>query len=119
MLLDKSFFQDMKDSVGKKEPIEYFRSLTTVFEMLFDCLDKQQNDLNKIKMHSALAINWEPKVAADMLSKQIDILRQDKENYFMELSAMKAAYTEDKVTQNYVDFVEFWTTTMGWHPFLE
>ena len=54
-----------------------------------------------------------------MMSKQIDVLRKDKDTYFQALIDFKKAYTEDRVTQNYHDFVAFWMTTLGFHPFLE
>lgn len=127
-LIDK-----LKESVGNKEPIEYFECLTGAIEMLIDAnivqsemiieLQKDnlaiKSQLNRIKTQTALAIQWEPKVAASMLGKQIDILRQDKDTYFNEIDILKKAYTEDRVTQNYHDFCKFWTETLGWHPFLD
>ncbi len=117
---------EMNGAVGTKEPIEYFKSLTAAFEIMFDLLQTQEKqlkqikeELHRVKTQSALAIQWEPKVAADMMSKQIDIFRKDKDTYFQELDLFKKAYTEDRVTQNYHDFCSFWSETLGWHPFLE
>ena len=116
----------LKETIGTKEPVEYFNLLTEAVGMLLEqnilqieVIQKMREELNRVKTQSALAIQWEPRVAADMMSKQIDILRKDKDTYFTELEAFKKAYTEDRVTQNYHDFVQFWTSTMGWHPFLE
>ena len=124
--LPQSIIHDMNDAVGTKEPIEYFKSLTSAVEVMFGLLlvqDRQlqivREELQKVKTQSALAIQWEPKVAAEMMSKQIDVLRADKDTYFQELDVFKKAYTEDRVTQNYHDFVSFWSDTLGWHPFLE
>jgi len=122
----QSIINEMNDSIGTKDPIEYFKLLTTSIEVLFDLLQTQEKqifvlleELNKVKTQSALAIQWELKVAAEMMSKQIDIFRKDKDTYFHELEVFKKAYTEDRVTQNYHDFVKFWTEELGWHPFLE
>lgn len=122
----KDLIDKMESTIGDKEPIEYFRFLTSAIEMLLDqnivqqeCIQEMRAELHRIKTQSALAIQWEPKVAANMLSKQIDILRADKDTYFQELDAFKKAYTEDRITQNYHDFVRFWVDTLGWHPFLE
>lgn len=116
----------MEETIGTKEPIEYFSLLTQAVSMLLqqnnlqlDQIKSLRSELNRVKTQSALSIQWEPKVAANMMSNQIDILRNDKDTYFQELEAFKKAYTEDRVTQNYHDFVAFWTTTLGWHPFLE
>lgn len=122
----QSLINEMNNSIGTKDPIEYFKLLTTSIGILFDLLQTQEKqlfalteELNKVKTQSALAIQWEPKVAAEMLSKQIDIFRKDKDTYFHELVVFKKAYTEDRVTQNYHDFVKFWTEELGWHPFLD
>jgi hypothetical protein len=122
----QSIINEMNESIASKDPIDYFKSLATAIEIMFDLLQTQEKQLQdlkeelyKIKTQSALAIQWEPKVAAEMLSKQIDIFRKDKDTYFQELDSFKKAYTEDRVTQNYHDFVKFWSDTLGWHPFLE
>lgn len=109
----------MSNSIGTKEPIEFFSHMVSLFEVLFDKIDKLEAGVHNIKTNSALAIMWEPKVAANMISKQIEILRKDKETYFAEISSLKEAYSNDIVTQNYSDFCEFWITTLGWHPFLD
>jgi hypothetical protein len=111
--------KEMKESVGTKDPIEFFAKLTDVFTLLFDQIDHLENTVNRIKTQSALAINWEPKVASDMLAKQVAALRQDKDTYATEISALKQAYAEDKVTQSYEAFTQFWLDTLGWHPFLD
>lgn len=111
--------QDMKEAVGTKDPIVYFEKMTAVFTLLFDRLDQLEKDNHQLRTYTALAIQWEPKVASDLISKQIDILRQDKETYFSEISTLKKAYADDVVTQNYADFCQFWINTLGWHPFLE
>ena len=120
-LIDK-----MDQTIGVKEPIEYFKLLTQSISTLLqqnvlqlEQIKKLRIELDRVKTQSALSIQWEPKVAANMMANQIDILRNDKDTYFQELEAFKKAYTEDRVTQNYHDFVTFWVTTLGWHPFLE
>ena len=110
--------KEMKEMVGKKDPIEFFGKMVDMFGLLFDQIDHLRSDLIAVRVNSALAIQWEPKLASDMLSAQVDILRGDKETYFNELSALKKAFAEDKVTQSYQQFIAFWQETLGWHPFL-
>lgn len=112
--------KDMRLSVGTQDPIVFFDKMVDLFSMLFDRIEHLETGLNRVKTHSALAIQWEPKVAADMLSKQISVLkRADKEAYFVEISSLQKAYAEDIVTQEYASFCQFWLDTLGWHPFLD
>lgn len=115
----ESLLKEMKDSVGTKDPIEFFAKLTDVFGLLFDRIDHLEKGLLRVKTQSALAINWEPRVASDLLAKQVELLRQDKDTYFAEITVLKKAFAEDKVTQNYQEFCQFWLDTLGWHPFLD
>lgn len=122
VLKDKreKLFKDMKESIGNEKPMIFFEKFLDVFSLFFRHLEKIQSDLDSIRTNSALAIQWEPKVASDMLAKQIEILRQDKDGiYQSEITECKIAYGEDKVTQNYNDFCNFWVKTLGWHPFLD
>jgi hypothetical protein len=109
----------MKESVGTKEPIEFFDRMTDVFKLLFERIDTLQKTVDRIKVHSALAISWEPRVASDLLAQQVHILRQDADTYANEIVAFKKAFAEDKVTQSYQDFIQFWVDTLGYHPFLD
>lgn len=111
--------KEMKDLVGRKEPIEFFSKMVDVFTLMFDHIDNLEKQVRQAKNHSALAIQWEPKVAANMLSEQIAVLKQDSDTYFAELSVLKKAYAEDVVTRNYFDFCRFWQDTLGYHPFLD
>lgn len=115
----EDLLKEMKDACGTKDPIEYFAKLTDVLGMLFDRIDHLEKKLGRVKTQSALAIHWEPKVASDLLAKEVEVLRQDKDTYFNEIDALKKAFAEDKVTQNYADFCSFWQETLGWHPFLD
>lgn len=122
----EDLLKEMRDCVGYKEPIGFFRKMVDVFILIFEKLDSIEKKIetletstDRIRVQSALSIQWEPKVAADMLCKQIDILRKDKDTYHKEISDLKKAYTEDRVTQNYHDFCKFWQDTLGWNPFLE
>src|SRR5271166_3760678 len=99
---------DMKKSCGTQEPVVFFEKMVDVFTLLFDRIDQLEVDLDRVRTQSALAIQWEPKMASSMLANQINILRQDKDTYFEELSALKKAFVENKVTQNYSDFCAFW-----------
>jgi len=111
--------KEMKAAVGIKEPIEFFTKMVDVFTMLFDRMDQLEEELLKVKTQSALSIQWEPRVAAMMLSDQIAKMRVDPDTYFTEIAALKKAYAEDRVTQNYSDFCRFWGDTLGYHPFLD
>lgn len=115
----KKILEDMKNSVGTKNPIEFFKQFVDIFNLLFDELDSVNDKLNKIKIQSALAIKWEPRLASMLLSNQIEILRADKETYHEVLSEFKKAYAEDVITQSYDVFCVFWQEQLGYHPFLE
>jgi hypothetical protein len=93
--------KEMKEAVGTKEPIAFFEKMVDVFDLLFSRIDQLESQLNRVKTQSALAIQWEPKVASDMLAKQVEVLRQDKDTYFNEINALKKAFAEDRITQNY------------------
>lgn len=115
----QDLLKEMKESVGTKDPIVFFGKMVEVFNLLFDQIDYLKNEMLAVRLNSALAIRWEAKLASDMLSAQVDVLREaDKDTYFNEIAALKKAFAEDKVTQNYADFVAFWQETLGWHPFL-
>lgn len=112
--------KEMKESVGTKDPVEYFAKMTDVLNLLFDRIDSLESGINRVKTQSALAIKWDPGVASNMLAKQVEALRlRDKDAYFVEISALKKAFAEDEVTQNYDLFCTFWRDTLGWHPFLD
>ena len=111
----------MRDSIGKKDPIVFFEKMVDVFEFLFIHLNKIDNDLHRLKTQTALSIQWDPRVASDMLSSEVNVLRDhdDPSIYEDEIQKLKKAFTDDRVTQNYNDFCKFWVETLGWHPFLD
>lgn len=119
ILKREDLLKEMKESIGTKDPVVFFDKMIDVFNLLFDRIDRLEVGNHRLHTYTALAIQWEPRVASDLLAKQIDILRQDKDTYFNELSALKKAYGENIVTQNYPDFCRFWLDTLGWHPFLD
>lgn len=108
----EDLLNEMKSSIGTKDPIEFFDKMVDVFNLLFDRMDR-------LERQTALSIHWDPKIAADMLAKQVTKLREDKDTYANEISALKKAFAEDLVTQNYNDFCSFWSDTLGYHPFLD
>lgn len=114
----EDLLKEMKEAVGIKEPVEFFSKMVDAFTLLFERFDKLDQDLIGCRINSALAIQWEPKLASSLLAGEIEILRQDKDIYFNEISLFKKAFTEDKVTQSYQEFCRFWEDTLGWHPFL-
>ena len=112
--------QDMKNTIGVQEPIVYFDKLTQLLGLLFDRLDQLEAQVHQLKTQNALAIQWEPRVASDMLAKQIDKLKEaDRATYAVEIAALKVAYAEDRITQEYASFCQFWLDTLGYHPFLD
>jgi|SRR5579885_1314191 len=115
----KELLEEMRKSVGMQDPIVFFQKFTDVFTLLFDRIESLESELHRVKVQTALAIQWEPAVAADMLVKEIAVMRQDKDTYHAEITALKQAYAEDKVTQSYAEFVKFWQDTLGYHPFLD
>jgi hypothetical protein len=114
----KQILDEMKTMIGNKDPILFFEKMTSLFEALSNQMDSLEKSLDKVKTNSALAIAWDPKVANDLLSHQIDVLRADKELYHEQLSEVKKAYVQGIVTQDYNTFVNFWLDTLGYHPFL-
>jgi hypothetical protein len=114
----KTLLKEMRDCVGTQNPVVFFDKMVDVFTLLFDRIDGLETDLKEARMNTALAIQWEPKVAQAMLADQINILRKDKDTYFDEITKLKQAFVEDKVTQNYSTFCAFWQETLGFHPFL-
>ena len=115
----EDLLKDMKAAIGTQDPIVFFEKMVDVFVLLFDKIEKLEQETSKTKLQSALAIEWEPRIAADMLASKIEVLRKDKDTYFAEITAFKKAYAEDLVTQNYSQFCQFWIDTLGWHPFLD
>jgi len=110
--------KEMKESVGTRDPVEYFDRLTDCLTLLFEKVEKSSEDNYKLKMHQALAIKWDPFLARQILANEISELRTNKEVFFNEITALKKAYSEDVVTQSYEAFCSFWNDTLGWHPFI-
>jgi hypothetical protein len=114
----EDLLKEMKDSVGTQAPIVFFEKMADLLGLLFDRIDELEADVKRVSLQSALAIQWEPKLASSMISKMIEELRQDKDVYHEELFQLKKAFVEDRVTQEYQDFCNFWQEVLGWHPFL-
>lgn len=115
----KALLLDMKNSIGTQAPTVYFEKLTDLLEMLFDHVEDLEEELHQVRTHSALAIQWDPKVASNMLAEQIEVLRKaDKDTYAFEIIDLKRAYADDLITQEYASFCQFWLDTLGFHPFL-
>ena len=116
----EDFLKEMRESVGTKDPIVFFQKMVDVFGLLFDEIDHLKETNQRLKTQSALAIQWEPKVASDMLARQVYVLRnQGEDDFATEITALKKAFADDRVTQNYNDFCNFWSDTLGFHPFLD
>src|SRR5574338_275445 len=114
----EELLKEMKESIGTKDPIEFFDKLTDVLGILFDRIDQLESTVKKASTTTVAASHWDPRLASDMLSAEVQKLRAaDKDVWSNEISALKLAYAEDKVTQNYEDFVKFWQGILGFHPF--
>lgn len=110
---------EMKACIGTQEPVVFFGKMVDTFELLFNRIDQLMFEVRKANIKATLAIQWEPKLASTMIANMINDLRSDKDTYFEEITALKKAFVEDQVTQNYKDFCSFWEETLGYHPFLD
>lgn len=117
----QDIIKEMKAVIGTREPLVFFDKMTDLFTVLFDKIDKLEMELSRVKTNSTLAIQWEPRVACDMLAKEILKLKKldEKSNdYFQIICDLQKAYANNLVTQEYSSFCQFWQDTLGWHPFL-
>lgn len=110
--------KEMQEGILTKEPIVYFEKLLTVLSLLSNKIDLIHTEVVKNKQLMTLSIEWDSKIARDLLTNQINELRSNKDVYFKEISALKEAYIQDEVTKSYSDFCSFWQETLGWHPFI-
>lgn len=118
----EDLLKEMKDSIGTKDPIEYFKKMTDIFELLFNRIESLETQVKKMSTVAVAASHWDPRLASDMISAEVRKLREstdDKTVWATEITALKQAYAEDKVTQSYEEFVAFWQETLGFHPFLD
>ena len=120
--------KSMKKSIGNEEPTKFFEKMVDLFGLLFDRMDDLENEIHEVRTHATLAIKWDPQVARNMISQTIDTLRHDGKderdfglpNVFQnEITILKQAFFEDKVTKDYDTFCQFWIETLGYHPFLK
>lgn len=118
--------KEMKESVGTRDPIEFFSKLTDVFNLLFDRIDSLESLLKKINLNSVLAITWDRHVAGEMLDAEIQWMRTNGKDtiigtnmYDDEIRALQKAYMYGDNCQSYAAFCTFWIDTLGYHPFLE
>ncbi len=111
--------KEMKECVGQKDPVVYFEKMTDAFNLLFDKLEELSKEVSRVKTNSALSIEWDEQVASDMLLKQIEVLRADKDTYHTQITLLKLVYAQGEVVKSYNKFVNFWLDTLGWHPFLD
>lgn len=115
-----TLLKEMRSSIGTQAPTVYFEKMTDLLGMMFDHIENLEDDNKRLKSLVPLAIQWEPRVAANMLVDQIETLKKvDKDIYATEIQALKVAYAEDRITQEYADFCKFWQDTLGYHPFLD
>ncbi len=115
----------MRDSIGTEEPTVFFAKMVDAFTLLFQEISELKALVNYDTACSALAIKWDSQVARQMLVDVVTKLRIDgkvpgtNDNAFkQEILALKLAIAADSVTQNYDDFTAFWTSLLGYHPFV-
>lgn len=115
-----ALLKEMRDCIGTQNPTVFFEKMTRVFELMFEHIEGLELDSQRLRTLVPLAIQWEPKVAANMLAQEIEHMKKaDKDAYATEIQVFKVAYAEDRVTQEYADFCKFWQDTLGYHPFLD
>lgn len=123
-----ALIKTMNDSIDTKDPIEFFKNLTMLLNEVCNKLDKLAVEVKQCKVHAALSIDWDPKLATDLIGKKLASLRssEDKDLYAPQID-VKRAYQIDELKRAYKyssfndakSFVEFWTKTLGHHPFLD
>lgn len=113
----EDLLKEMRNLIGTKDPIEFFDKMVDAFDLLFIKIDNLETQLRVVKTNAALAIDWDPKIASDLIGKQIDVLRKNKDVYANELQELKVAY--NNVFKDAKSFVQFWVNTLGYHPFLD
>jgi ATP-dependent helicase/DNAse subunit B len=115
----KTILKEMRDCVGAQSPVIFFDKMVDVFTLLFDRIDELEDQVKEANLKAALAIKWEPRLASGMITEMIDQLREDRDTYIEEISQLKKAFIENKVTQSYDEFCRFWQDVLGYHPFLD
>jgi len=116
----EDLLREMRTSIGTQAPLVFFEKMTDLLGLLFDRIDELEETVSQLKTRSALSIQWEPKVASDMLAKEIEKLKTaDRDTYALEIATLRRAYAENIITQEYVDFCRFWQDNLGYHPFLD
>lgn len=118
------FLNKMRASVGTQDPTLFFKDMVEVFSLLFDKLDSVENTLKKVKLNSAMAIQWDPAIASKMIVDEIEFLRKEgnllgTNMYDIEIKHLKEAYMGTQQVASYSNFVHFWKEELGYHPFLE
>jgi hypothetical protein len=120
MINKDKLLNEMRESVGNEDPVVFFKKMVDVFDHLFSKIEKLENECKKAKLNAALAINWDPKIAAHLIEKQLEFLRssEDKDIYVEEIKKLKEAYKYATFTDA-KSFADFWQDTLGYHPFLD
>ncbi len=118
--------QEMKESIGTKDPLIFFDKMVEVHSHLFEKISKIEKDLQKIKLNSILAIQWDKRIAMSIINEEVHFLRktgkqEDGSNiYENEIKRLQNAYMEDgDFLASYASFCNFWSDLLGHHPFLE
>lgn len=117
--------EDMRSSIGTKDPLVFFSCLVDVFDHLFNQIDDLKKELKSVQLNSTLAIQWDSKVAKNLIDEEIMVLRKigkqdDGTNFWEpEIKALQETYMQGKNIDDYVSFCAFWQDLLGYHPFLE
>lgn len=121
----EDLLKEMKESIGTKDPLVYFSSLVDAFSHLFNQMDDLKRELKSVQLNSNLAIQWDPKVAKNLIDEEIIVLRKigkqdDGSNMWEpEIKELQKAYLQGLYMDNYNSFCSFWQDLLGYHPFLE
>lgn len=122
----KDVIKNMKESIGTKDPEVFFSHMTDMFVLLFDRLDSVQTELRRVQLNSTMAIQWDPRLALNMIDDEIHHMRttgkdplQGGNIYEDEIRILQTVYMNAPSLNNYSSFCKFWQDTLGYHPFLE
>ncbi len=122
----QDLLKSMRESIGTQSPEVYFSKLTDLFSLLFDRIDSLEEDLERVKLNSTMAIHWDERVAMKMVDDEIVHMEKTGKDpmlggniYAQEITWLKGIYLNRVPLQNYENFCRYWQDVLGYHPFLE
>ena len=122
----KDLLKEMKDSIGTKDPEVFFAKMTDLFSVLFDKIDSLNEELERVKLNSAMAIHWDERIALKMIDDEIQHMRTTGKDavfggniYDNEINSLQLTYMGSDRIKSYAAFCKYWQEVLGYHPFLE